>query len=36
MTEVNEAKKLVRALPTEDKVGEWIEQAKGLDRKIEY
>jgi predicted flap endonuclease-1-like 5' DNA nuclease len=36
MTEVNEAKKLVRALPTEDKVSDWIDQAKKLDRKIEY
>jgi len=36
MTEVNEAKKLVRALPTEDKVSDWVEQAKKLDRKLEY
>jgi len=36
MTEVNEAKKLVRALPTEDKVSDWVAQAKKLDRKIEY
>jgi len=36
MTEVNEAKKLVRALPTEDKVEEWIKQAKELPRKINY
>ena len=36
MTEVNEAKKLVRALPTEDKVSDWVEQAKKLDRKINY
>jgi hypothetical protein len=28
MTEANEAKKLVRALPTEDKVIDWTEQAR--------
>jgi predicted flap endonuclease-1-like 5' DNA nuclease len=36
MTEINEAKNLVRALPTEDKVSDWIAQAKKLDRKLEY
>ena len=36
MTEVNEAKKLVRALPTEDKVTDWIGQAKDMPRKINY
>jgi len=36
MTKVNESKKLVRALPTEDKVGDWIEQAKKLPRKVHY
>ena len=36
MTEVNEAKKLVRALPTEDKVSDWVEQAKKLPRKLNY
>ncbi len=36
LTEVNEAKKLVRALPTEGKVEDWIKQAKGLPRKINY
>ena len=36
MTEVNEAKKLVRALPTEDKVMDWVEQAKKLPKKITY
>lgn len=36
MTEVNEAKALVRRLPTADQVAGWIEQAKGLDRVITY
>ncbi len=36
MTEVNKAKKLVRALPTEDKVSDWIKQAKKLPRKVNY
>jgi predicted flap endonuclease-1-like 5' DNA nuclease len=36
MKELNEAKKLVRALPTEDKVSDWIQQAKKLPRKVEY
>ncbi len=36
LTEVNEARKLVRSLPTEDKVEDWIKQAKGLPRKINY
>jgi predicted flap endonuclease-1-like 5' DNA nuclease len=36
MTEVNGAKKLVRALPTEDKVSAWVEQAKKLPRKVNY
>lgn len=36
MAEVNEAKKLVRALPTEGHVADWIEQAKKLPRKVDY
>jgi predicted flap endonuclease-1-like 5' DNA nuclease len=36
MKEVNDAKNLVRALPTEEKVADWVEQAKGLPRKINY
>lgn len=36
MAEVNEAKNLVRALPTEAKVIDWIEQAKGLDRVVTH
>ncbi len=33
---VNEEKKLVRSLPTENMVTDWIEQAKGLKRAITY
>ena len=36
MNEVNEEKKLVRSLPSEKQVTDWIEQAKGLDRKITH
>lgn len=36
MTELNEAKKLVRRLPTETEVAKWVEQAKGLPRMLEY
>jgi len=36
MAEVNEAKNLVRALPTEAKVADWVEQAKGLDRVVTH
>ncbi len=36
MVEVNEAKKLVRRLPTAQQVAEWIEQAKSLPRKVSY
>ena len=32
----NEAKKLVRKMPTADQVAEWIKQAKSLPRLIEY
>lgn len=36
MEEVNEAKRLVRKLPTEKWVANWIEQAKALPRVLEY
>ena len=36
MTTVNEEKKLVRTVPTESSVTEWVNQAKELPRKVEY
>ncbi|MCC6616508.1 MAG: DUF4332 domain-containing protein [Anaerolineae bacterium] len=36
MTEVNSAKKLVRQLPSEKQVAGWVEQAKVLERVVEY
>ena len=36
MTEVNEAKKLVRRLPSQSQVADWVAQAKELPRKITY
>jgi predicted flap endonuclease-1-like 5' DNA nuclease len=33
---VNEEKKLVRRLPSQGQVSNWVEQAKGLDRAINY
>lgn len=36
MTEVNEAKELVRKLPTVEQVEDWIEQAKKLPRAMTY
>jgi len=36
LVRTNEAKKLVRKLPTADQVAEWVEQAKSLPRVIEY
>lgn len=36
MVEVNTAKKLVRKLPTEAAVKDWVAQAKKLPRKVEY
>lgn len=36
MVEVNEAKKLVRALPSEKQVEGWVEQAKSLDPMMTY
>jgi predicted flap endonuclease-1-like 5' DNA nuclease len=36
MTEVNEAKKLVRKMPVLSQVSDWVEQAKKLPRVIQY
>ena len=36
LIEVNEAKKLVRKLPAESQVSDWIEQAKALPRVVTY
>ena len=36
MTEVNEAKKLVRKLPTLSQVEDWVKQAKELPRAVSY
>ena len=36
LVSTNEAKKLVRKLPTADQVAEWVEQAKSLPRVIKY
>ncbi|TLN15052.1 DUF4332 domain-containing protein [bacterium] len=36
IVEVNEAKKLVRKLPTEKMVADWVDQAKKLPRVINY
>lgn len=36
MVEVNTAKKLVRKMPIEPQVKDWIEQAKALPRKVSY
>ena len=36
MAEINEEKKLVRRLPTEAQVADWISSAKSLDRLITY
>lgn len=36
MVEINTAKKLVRKLPTEDQIKDWVEQAKKLPRMISY
>jgi predicted flap endonuclease-1-like 5' DNA nuclease len=36
MAEVNEAKKLVRQVPSESQVSEWVAQAKTLPRAINY
>ena len=36
MVKTNEAKKLVRALPTQADVANWIAQAKGAERKVHH
>lgn len=36
LEEVNAAKKLVRKMPTQAQVAGWIEQAKSLERKVNY
>lgn len=36
MTEINVAKKLVRRLPVESQVKDWVDQAKALPRKVSY
>ena len=36
MVEINEAKKLVRALPSESTVTKWVAQAKELPRAVHY
>jgi predicted flap endonuclease-1-like 5' DNA nuclease len=36
MVEVNTKKKLVRQVPAQSKVEEWVKQAKGLDRVVTY
>jgi predicted flap endonuclease-1-like 5' DNA nuclease len=36
MVEVNEKKKLVRKMPTEAQVTDWVAQAKKLPRKVSY
>jgi predicted flap endonuclease-1-like 5' DNA nuclease len=36
MVEVNEAKRLVRRIPTRDMVARWVEQAKTLPRVMTY
>jgi predicted flap endonuclease-1-like 5' DNA nuclease len=36
MSETNESKKLVRKMPTESQVGNWVEQAKSLPRILSY
>lgn len=36
MIEVNDTKKLVRSVPSESDVAGWVEQAKGMERALEY
>lgn len=36
MVEINTAKKLVRKMPTEEQVGDWVDQAKKLPRIVKY
>ena len=36
MAEINAEKKLVRSLPNEEKVADWVEQAKGLEPAVSH
>jgi len=36
IVETNNEKKLVRKIPSRDQVADWIEQAKGIPRALEY
>lgn len=36
LADANAKKELVRKLPTEDQVKNWVEQAKTMDRKVSY
>ena len=36
VVEVNKKKKLVRKLPTEDQISDWVKQAKKLPRVVKY
>lgn len=36
MVEINTKKKLVRKMPTEAQIADWVEQAKKLPRKVSY
>jgi predicted flap endonuclease-1-like 5' DNA nuclease len=36
LSEVNEQQKLVRMVPTESQVAGWVEEAKGLERAVQY
>jgi predicted flap endonuclease-1-like 5' DNA nuclease len=36
LVEVNDMKKLVRQLPSQRQVGDWVQQAKALPRMIQY
>lgn len=36
MVKSNTEKRLVRALPSQDKVSDWVAQAKALPRKVQY
>jgi predicted flap endonuclease-1-like 5' DNA nuclease len=36
MVKCNTEKRVVRALPSQDKVGDWVAQAKALPRKVQY
>jgi len=36
MVEVNKAKKLVRKMPVEKQVADWVDQAKKLPRMVSY